>query len=200
LTLRCTGLYILKRANCDSGYLFMNDLVEKAISGDKQAEKELFERLLVRFRLFAKRHIWEDDVDDIAQEACLTILQKYKEQNYEKSFEAWAHGVLKMKIGNYLQHQSTRKKNISGAAIDNVEKQALESYDESKLDLISQLIGCLRKINRKYPRYVRVLNLVHHGYSTEEICSKLNVKPNYFYVILSRGRKMLKECIEKGGS
>jgi RNA polymerase sigma-70 factor (ECF subfamily) len=175
----------------------MHELYEKAASGDIKAEKELFERLLVRFKHFAKHRIQEEDAEDVAQEACLAIFNKYRQQDFDKGFDAWAYGVLKMKIGNYFQHLSTRRKNI--AEVEDVEILAGESRFEENLDLKKRLLICLKKIGTKHPRYIRVLNLVHHGYSTEEVCRMMQIKPNYFYVILNRGRKMLKECLKKGG-
>jgi RNA polymerase sigma factor (sigma-70 family) len=177
----------------------ISDLVEKAIAGDERAEKELFENLTVRFRYLAKRYMKTEDVEDVTQEACLTILQKYKKQEYAKSFEAWAYGVLKMKIGNYLQNLGTRKKNIADANSEVIERLASGEPKEDNLDLSERLVTCLKKINEKHPRYVRVLNLVHQGYKTEEICEMLDIKPNYFYVILNRGRKMLRECLKESG-
>jgi RNA polymerase sigma factor (sigma-70 family) len=177
--------------------LTMHELYEKAMAGDSEAEKQLFERLLVRFKHFAKQHMQGEDADDVAQEACLTILSKYKEQAYEKSFEAWAHGVLKMKIGNHFQHLAGRRKNIAGA--EDVENLTDNKRFEDGLDLKRRLRSCLKKINQHHPRYLRALNLVQHGYTTDEICRMMRVKPNYFYVILNRGRKMLKECLKQGG-
>ena len=89
----------------------MNQLVAKAKAGDKKAKNELFQYLFIRFNLFAKRKVREDkDAEDLAQEACMTIIEKYKTEKFTVNFQAWAYGVLKMKIGNYLQS----KKRLSG--------------------------------------------------------------------------------------
>ena len=172
----------------------MNELIKKALAGDKQAEKEIFERLTVRFRFIAKRYIAKDDAEDIAQEACVTIIEKYKDETFDKGFEPWAYGVLRMKIGNYFQRMATVKKNIVDKehAIDR--KEAIS--EDSRLDLRLSLINCLKKINVAHPQYARALNLVHQGYTTDEVCDMLQIKSNYLYVILNRGRKMLKTCLE----
>ena len=88
----------------------MKQLLERALVGDKEAEKELFQYLFVRFKLFAKQKgRGVQDAEDIAQEACVTILEKYKSQSFTAGFEAWAYGVLRMKIGNFLQKKAARK-------------------------------------------------------------------------------------------
>lgn len=172
----------------------MKELIARALAGDRQAERQLFERLTVRFRYIAKRYIKDDDAEDIVQDACVTIIEKYKTQQYSSGFEAWAYGVLKMKIGNYLQKLKTVRKNI-------VDRQAMDSQaaavsSHEGIELKRMLIRCLKKIYNTHPHYARVLNLAHQGYSTDEICGMLQIKPNYMYVILNRGRKMLKKCLE----
>ncbi|NIO21904.1 MAG: hypothetical protein GTN76_14535, partial [Candidatus Aenigmarchaeota archaeon] len=88
----------------------MDELLSKAREGDEKAERELFQYLFVRFKALAKRRIGEGEAEDIAQEACLTVLEKYKTQTFTKGFETWAYGVLKMKIGNYMQGLMVKQK------------------------------------------------------------------------------------------
>lgn len=172
----------------------LKNLLNKAIAGDKVAESELFAFLTVRFRYLAKRYITIEDAEDVAQEACLTIIEKYRREKYEKDFEAWAYGVLRKKIGNYLQRQATIKKNIVESDIDS--KVVSSSYGEAEQGIRNQLVDCLKKINKQHPNYARVLNLIHQGYTTDEMCDMLRIKPNYLYVLLNRGRKMLRTCLD----
>jgi len=50
-------------------------IVKKAQNRDKSAETELFEKLFVRFSPIAKQRFKTDYSEDIAQDACLTILE-----------------------------------------------------------------------------------------------------------------------------
>ena len=172
----------------------MDKLVQKAINGDKNAEKEIFDYLFVRFKYLAKRTVGESECEDLAQEACVTILEKYKNEKFSVSFTAWAYGVLKMKIGNYLQTRARRDDRESS-----IDKNApLEGPNSDPL-IKKALIDCLKKIARAYKNYARVLNLAYQGYDTSAVCQRLNISPNHYYVTLNRGRSMLKGCIENGG-
>ena len=170
-------------------------LVKKAKTGDKQAEKQIFDYLFVRFKYLAKRNIGTDDCEDLAQEACMTVLEKYKDEKFTVSFTAWAYGVLRMKIGNYLQ----AKQRMSGKRTSLNEEVLLSQDSTTEPGLIQLLIKCIKKISKAYLRYARTLNLNYQGYSTEEICKKLDITTSNYYVTLNRGRAMLKKCLGKGG-
>jgi RNA polymerase sigma factor (sigma-70 family) len=152
--------------------------------------------LFVRFQHFVKRRIGIEDAEDLAQEACLTILQKYKTETFKIGFEAWAYGVLKMKIGNYIQGPLKKQKRL---VAEPETRTFMKSEPRASLsDLKRQLLGCLKKIIKVNPTYARALNFVHQGFKTGEICRKLGVTTNHFYVILKRGRHMLETCLKTG--
>ena len=172
----------------------MEELVQKAIKGDEKAEREIFDYLFVRFKYLAKRTVGESECEDLAQEACMTILEKYKNEEFTVSFTAWAYGVLKMKIGNYLQ-SGKRKHDKETQTTSDIELGAPAQNPALK----RALIDCLKKISRSYIQYARALNMSYQGYDTETACSKLGMNPNHYYVTLNRGRSLLKSCIGEGG-
>jgi DNA-directed RNA polymerase specialized sigma24 family protein len=45
------------------------------------------------------------------------------------------------------------------------------------------------------PRYARVLNLIHLGYNTEEICRRMKLTRSNLYSIVSRARALLSDCV-----
>ncbi|UCG60434.1 MAG: RNA polymerase sigma factor [Candidatus Zixiibacteriota bacterium] len=174
----------------------MQQLVIKAKQGDKAAETQIFEYLRVRFVLLAKRRIGEEHCEDMAQEACITVLEKLKTDSPEENFEAWAYQVLRNKIGNYLQGKNLRqKKMVSTEHIEYLDKPAAADLDPI---FKKRLMDCLRKLIKSNRRYARVLNLAHQGFDTEEICQRMEMKSNHLYVMLNRSRKMLSDCLEGG--
>ena len=177
--------------------LQVKELLARARQGDKKAEEEIFRFLYERFALIAKYRLGREEARDISQDACMTILEKFRAEKIPDNFEAWAHGVLRMKIGNFLQKREVRHKVmvdemfIGGAA----EQPDIPPNPEFK----RKLLDCLRKIIQVYPRYARALNLVHQGYKTNEICDRMGINAGNLYVILNRGRSMLGRCLIKGG-
>lgn len=171
----------------------MQELLTKALNGDHAAQKQIFEYLRVRFHLLAKRRIGNADAEDIAQDACITVWEKYQNAPGPADFEAWAYQILRNKIGNYMQSRAVRQK--THATVESIEEfEGLQRLDVSPV-LKQNLIRCLEKLMKVNIKYARVLNLVHQGYKTDEICQRLKVKQNHFYVLLNRSRTMLSECL-----
>jgi len=158
-------------------------------------EKELFNQLTVSFRIFAQQRIWNSqDSEEIVQDALMTIASKYRDIEFETSFAAWAYRVLNFKIADYFKARKIREN-----ARYRLTKEARESV-LLDLDPIlkSRLLECLRKIGEVNSVHARVLNLHYQGYTTNEICDRLDINRGNLYVMLSRARVMLDKCLDKG--
>lgn len=172
-------------------------LLERLKAGDESAGEQIYQGLFVRFRVVAKRRVRNEcDAEDLAQDACLTVLSKCRTEEFTKNFLAWAYGVLRMKIGNYIQSaRNSREVCCDGTE---GERDLRFSVPPSEPGLLSSLLDCLRKIVAVHPRYARVLNLAYQGYESDSICRKLNVSRTNMYVILNRGRSLLRRCLQTG--
>ena len=174
----------------------INTLYENAIKGGSVEEKHLFDTLSVTFRLIAYQRIQnKDDADEVVQESLLNIAKNYAGMDFTVSFSAWAYKVFMNEIAGYFRDRKRR-----GFRIDEdpevANPGALWKPDPT---LEPSLIECLKKICRTNSRYARILSLKFQGYETESICGRLEITSNNFYVILSRARSMLKECLDRGG-
>lgn len=173
----------------------INDLYEKARDGGKPDEDRLFGVLSVRFLLFACQRVCnEEDAKEIVQDSLTKIAGQYRGIDFQVSFSAWAYKVLINELRNFV-----RKKVRRGDAVE-VSDQPADSVGswEPDPDLEPQLVDCVRKLVKRNVRYARILNLRYQGYDADAICARLGVSANNFYVILSRARAMLRECLEKG--
>jgi len=172
-----------------------NSLYKSAIKGEKKAEEELFRRFTVSFRVIAQRKIWESaDSEEVVQNALLTVAQKYKEAQIDRSISAWAYKVLDNKILDYIKSRAVRKGRVTGESTEY--NQATTPQSDPVLK--TRLLECLREIGRANPRFARIINLHYQGFTTEEICERLSVSRNNFYVILSRARSTLVDCLNRG--
>ena len=173
----------------------LNDLCTRTLNGDADAENAIFERLSVSFRALARRYVGAEAGDDVAQEACATVLAKFRTEKYEKSFAAWCHGVIRMTVRRYIhrQHQQSERET------ELVFEPAAADTRPADAGLREALETCLQDILAHSQTYARVLNLSFHGFKTQEVCVRLNITSNHYYVSLNRGREMLKKCLDKRG-
>jgi RNA polymerase sigma factor (sigma-70 family) len=175
----------------------INSLFEQARLGDPAKESLLFKALTARFRLFTRQRIWNQvDADEVVQEALTAISREYKGQTFTVSFSAWAYKVLDYRILDYMQRQKRRSGKIDQLPAD--ESVAAVHLDDQYFDLKRRLLACLEKVGTANVRYARILNLHYHGYTTEEICGRLELTATNFYTVLSRARSLLAMCLQQG--
>jgi RNA polymerase sigma factor (sigma-70 family) len=173
----------------------LSALCKSAAQGDRQAEYELFACLDARFRMFVKRRLWaREDWEDVVQDALATVSLKYKEVEPVEKFTGWAYQVLKNKLMNYQQSKS-RHDEIVVRMPQYAEPVALDDTEQA---VKRQLLKCLKQIWQVNVRYARILNLHYQGYSTKEVCRRLQLRSEIYYSVLARARNKLRHCLEKG--
>jgi RNA polymerase sigma factor (sigma-70 family) len=138
----------------------------------------------------------KQDAEEVVQNALLTIVQEYKGVEFKTSFAAWAYKVLDNRI---LAHYQASKRQAARSERLNETVDASELAGANPLpELRHRLLSCLNKIMRANRRYARILNLHYQGYTTGEICGKMELTPNNFYSVLSRARSQLGFCLDTG--
>lgn len=169
------------------------ELYTLARSGKKDYEEELFRQLLVRFRYLANCKVWnKQDAEEIVQSALLVIVREYCSLDGDRRFEPWAYTVLNNRILSYMKARRQADGRVTVFDEDTSMNSGINSDDQLK----AKLRSCLAKIRKKNKNYARILSLHFQGYSTDEICRKLEINPNNLYVTLSRARTLLAGCLE----
>jgi len=173
----------------------INDLYHKARQGDTVAREELYRRLYVSFRLFVRhRRVETSESEELVQAAIVKITERFDTVEIRSSFAAWAQTVLRNEIAQMYRTRASHLEKLDQLGKSGQIRDCVE-HDEA---LRRQLSDCLKKLNDINGRHARILNLHYQGFSTEEICARLSIKPNNLYVILSRARTMLKNCLATG--
>jgi RNA polymerase sigma-70 factor (ECF subfamily) len=169
---------------------------ERAKHGNKADEEEFFADLRVRFSVIAQHRLRRDNVEDIVHDACIVVLEKYKNLPEDVVFEAWAYQVLRNTIGSHLRAAKVREVVQSVEQIDSVG----HTHDYSASAQLKRVLeNCLKKVALQNSNYLRILGLRNQGYTTDEICGTLGIKTANFYVMLHRCRKLLYDCVFRNG-
>ncbi len=167
--------------------------MQKTRKEDSQLREQVIELLRDGFVLVARRRVGDENAEDIAHDACVTVLQKYESGARAQHFEAWAYQILRNKIGNYLQKNRVRR-NARGTPDMTVANGSTSSDPELK----RKIERCLLKMTKMNPRYAQVLTLACQGFTTAEICERCDVSLPNLYVLMNRSRSALRKCLEEG--
>ena len=173
-------------------------LFQKAKEGDDGAQAELYRLLFDRFVIIAKHRLREathQECEDIAQDACKTLIEKYRMRDPDTEFTGWAYTILRNKIGNAYQHRRAIGK-LTYADSFEVVARSEEQVDPLLVSAIRECFLLLKDENR---RYARVLNLAHQNFTTQEICARLGLTTSNCFSMLSRARKRLLDCLKRKG-
>lgn len=151
----------------------INELYVLAQSGNRDDLNRLCEALSARFRMFMRHKVGNDeDVEDIVQDAIMTIINELHNVKIKTSFSAWAYKVLEYRFLTYLQkkgRRSAREDILSESAMDNIGDG--KTFDP---ELRRKITGCMQKLVDTNLRGARIINLYHQGFTTDEL-----VKENY---------------------
>jgi RNA polymerase sigma-70 factor (ECF subfamily) len=174
----------------------IESLYRRAREGNKAAEAQLFQYLSDRFQLFVQQRVQNtEDSRDIVQQTLLSIAEKHRQIDFRTSFAGWAHRVLEYKILDYFKAKRARQKHLERLPDGSQYSRTIDLDPTVK----QHMLECLRKVAQANGRFARALNLHYQGYDSDEICEKLKLKKAYFYVVLSRARSMLEDCLRSGG-
>jgi len=177
--------------------MIINELYNRARAGDKSAETELFRKLTDRFLVYAHRKVWKrDEAEEIVQNALAPVASEYRQVDIVSSFAAWAHKVIENRFLAYIQtKQRQAGRNVS---LDTADAHTGNWAPDPTLKM--RLLNCFKQVGQASRRYARILNLHNLGFKRDEVCEKLGMTITQSYVIMSRARAMLKECLEKGAA
>lgn len=158
----------------------LNNLIEKAVSGDSEAFIELIGQYKTSFYKIAFSILGNDnDVADAIQETILSCFQNITSLKNPEYFKTWATRILINKCNDIIR----QNKHISF-----FEQIPEVPYNQDFGD--SDFKHCLSQIDEKY-RLIITLYYVN-GFSVREISEMLSISQNTVKTRLSRARNKFK--------
>ena len=168
-------------------------LVESARSGDRRAQKAIYDTLSGKMYAVCLRYMADkDSAQDILQDGFVTLFTKLDSYSGDGSFEGWARKIF---VNTALM--ALRKKDILKQADDVDAAWDITSQDptiiqrmgyKELLDLISTLPPGFRTVFNMY---------VLEGYSHKEIAETLGISETTSRSQLQRARSLLQSKIKR---
>lgn len=169
----------------------MEELIEKAKNGDKEAFTEIILRKKVELYKIAKARLKnEEDIEDVIQETMLVLFTKLPKLKDNTKFDIWLYKILKNQC-----NQKYRKNQIAFISLEYLEKQKIWS-DEAKLEDKLDY----EKILEKFSGQEQMILLLYYsnGYTMKQIAEILNKNENTVKTKLRRMKEKIRKDLERG--
>lgn len=161
-------------------------------SEHKLKVQQLFIRYQGRLRAFALA-ICPDfaSVDDLMQEAFLTVSAKAAEFDLQSNFLAWSRSIVRFKMHELGRSNGTRL--CSSGLLESIAASCPDDWGgEEKIALLSK---CLSELAPKAKEVIALRYQREH--SPTEIASMLSRTVSSINVALSKARVALRECLDR---
>ncbi len=168
----------------------MEELIEKAKKGDKEAFTDLILKNQVKLYKIAKTRLKNEvDIEDVIQETMLILYTKLGKLKDNTKFEIWLYRILINQCNN--QYRKSKVKLVSLDAIENQKEYSQKIPIEDKLDY--------EKLLKGFPSQEQTILLLYYsnGYTTKQIAEILNKNENTIKTKLRRMRQKIKEKWEE---
>jgi RNA polymerase sigma-70 factor, ECF subfamily len=136
-----------------------------------------------------------DDADDIFQQTSMVLWRQFDQYDRTRSFLAWACGVARLEVSNYLRSRSRKRLYFS----DELSLLLIAATEEVTVDEMDYrreaLSGCVDKLR---PRDRELLEECYNNDGgINEIAEKRGRIPQSLHNSLRRIRRSLYECINR---
>ena len=168
------------------------ELIDGCVKGDRQAQKELFERYAGVMLSVCRRYTRHQmEAEDILQDAMIKVFRNIDRFKFEGSFEGWIRRiVVNTALKNY-QKSSFQKEQIG---LESYQEGTMEPEAFSKLQE-EELMNLIATLPDGY-RIVFNLYIIE-GFSHKEIAEQLGIKESTSRSQLVKARRMLQELLVK---
>jgi RNA polymerase sigma-70 factor (ECF subfamily) len=134
------------------------------------------------------------DAEDLFQEASVVMWDKYEMYDREQAFGAWAIGIAKNKVFEYLRNNKKTKVVLSDQFYCDISELAEKTTDDVKarIEALNDCMGQLREKDRK------LMSLRFYSKKTvRDISQLLERSTNSLYKSYTRIICLLQECVSR---
>ena len=145
----------------------MEELIEKAKKGDKEAFTDLILENQIKLYKIAKARLKnEADIEDVVQETMIILYTKLSKLRDNTKFEIWLYKILINQC-----NKKYRKNKISFLSLETIENQKTYSNEENIEDKLNY-----EEILAMFKEQDQMLLLLYYsnGYTTKQISQILN--------------------------
>jgi RNA polymerase sigma-70 factor (ECF subfamily) len=136
-----------------------------------------------------------DDADDLFQQTSLVLWDKFDQFDASKSFVAWACGVARFEVSNFLRSRNRHRLCFS----DNLAMMLIDAHDELGAEPLEErrhaLTVCMKKLR---PQDQQLLDACYgHSAKIPEVAHQWGRSTHSIHNSLRRIRRTLFQCVSR---
>ncbi len=171
-----------------------HSLIEKILAGDRQAFRWLikrYERLIGH--VVGRIVTTEEDREEVCQDVFLKIHDKLDTFRGDSKLSTWMVTIAYRTSLNFIERRKNETVSLSDARDIAVAPSGLADLEQRELR--KSLEEAISRLPLPYRVAITLFHLEEHSY--EEMCEITGLSPGTVKSNLFRGRKLLKELLEK---
>ena len=166
-------------------------LVEDCLSGDAQAQQELYNKYVqAMYNVTVRMVNNSEDASDIIQEVFVKVFRNLSSFQGESTLGAW---IKKITVNTTLNFLRKAKKNNTSSWEDGMDMPMEEAIDESQYSM-TQIHHAIKQLPERC-RVTLTLYLIE-GYQHQEIASILGITVSTSKTQYRRGRQLLQQILK----
>jgi RNA polymerase sigma factor (sigma-70 family) len=167
--------------------------VDSVLRGDLQASDDLAMRLACVPRILANRNakfgrpLTSEELDDLAQDACLVVLRRLRDYRPFAPFESWIYGICVFLLQDAMRRKGRERRRAATLDVDP------QDPSQEALTRISDAAEAEAALTQLPLVEAQVLSLKHlDGLTFIEIGARLHLSPNTAKTLYYRGVSKLR--------
>lgn len=167
---------------------------------ENSTKNDVFIRLYSGIQNKLRTFIWacihnQAHAEDVLQETAVVLWGKFEEYDHNCDFEAWAIGIAKMKILEFLRKNRRTKKLFRQEVYTRLLEMAKKASDNDVGDRIEIMNTCIKKLN---PSDQKLLQIRYkNGESIKKMSKITGHSSDGLYKTLSRIIYTVRLCVKR---
>jgi len=168
-------------------------LVQKCISGNADAQRELFDRFSPLMLGVAMRYIKDKErAEDVLQDGFIKVFKNIYRFEHKGSLEGWIRRII---VNTALDQLRKYKKEQTNIELDDVSFELVQKSDAEELLQAEVLMEIIQQLPDGYRIVFNMFAI--EGYSHKEIADELNITESTSKSQYSRAKSVLRKTLKK---
>jgi RNA polymerase sigma-70 factor, ECF subfamily len=134
------------------------------------------------------------DAEDLLQQTSLVLWQKFDEFDRDRDFSAWACGIARFTVLDYLKKKRRERVVFSDELIAQL-AETRHDYEDAQLADPVALAGCIEELSEIDRKLIGLCYGVKRD--TKAVAAALGRPVASVYVSLTRVRRLLMDCLQR---